>query len=260
LAEVEKVLTLKFNKDVDGFYLYHAICTLMDKYKDDVFYNDNYVKDGTIEVFQSLNTDSDDIIHKMDERNEKCCNTKVSAEEYYTKQGLEAVDNYIDKMLDINPESSTITTMDTVEKIYLIKCLLIDIDHYRDHPNRRLMLAKTLCNEVNSYMKEKYSDYVPPQELEGYDALSTITIDKYINIINDTSYSYEEKNKLTMNYFAHEFPKGYYGLSNKTNDRLYDKSNEFQKLAIMFLKDPKYIFSDITGSKVNKEENEDETE
>lgn len=258
MGEVENVLTLKFNKDVDGFYLYNDICALMDKYHC-IFYNDNYVKDGTIEVFQLLNTDSDDIIHKMEDKNEKCCNTEISAEEYYTKQGLEAVDNYIDKMLDINPESSTITAMNIEEKIYLIKCLLMDIDHYRDHPERRLILAKVLCIEVNSYMEEKYSDYVPPQELEGYYMLSTI-IDKYANIINDTACSYEEKNKLTMNYFAREFPNGYYGLGNGTNDRLYDKSNEFQKLVIMFLKDPKYIFSDITGSKVNKEENEDETE
>jgi len=257
LGEVENVLTLKFNKNVDGFYLYNDICTLMDKYHC-IFYNDNYVSNGTIEVFQLLNTDSDDIIHKMDERNEKCCNTKVSAEEYYTKQGLEAIDNYIDKMIDINPESSNIVAMNIEEKIYLIKCLLMDINRYRDHPDRRLILAKILCNKVNSYMKEKYSDYVPPQELEGYNILST-AIDKYIDIINDTSCSYDEKNKLTMNYFAHVFPYGYIGLGNGTNDKLYDKSNEFQKLAIM-LKGPKYIFSDIAGSKVNKEENEDETE
>lgn len=56
--KVERSAILKFNKndDIDNWFIYHEILSALDKYPDHVFYIDNYRIDGTVEVFQGIET------------------------------------------------------------------------------------------------------------------------------------------------------------------------------------------------------------
>lgn len=64
--EIDRSVLLKFNKDedVDNWFIYHEILNTLDKYSDRVFYIDNYLVDGTVEVFQDTEIKTDQVVRE----------------------------------------------------------------------------------------------------------------------------------------------------------------------------------------------------